>query len=94
MTSEQINQLISICISVLGAFASLMVVWFKTRTKYLEAKYQLPFTLKGKCILFKCPDSGKTYLIDLDEEDILNKSDVTYDIIKSVIDLDKPKKGE
>lgn len=93
MTQEQINQLIGIAISVLGALGSLLVVFFKTRTKSLEKKLGQPVTLKGKCILFVAPDKKK-YLIDLDEEDILTKSDISFSVIKEFIDVDKEKKEE
>lgn len=91
MTADQLNQVITISISVFGALASLLIVWFKTRTKYLEDKLNKPFTLKGKCILFIAPD-GKKYLIDLDEEDVITKSDVSFEVIKEFIDIDKDKK--
>lgn len=91
MTQDQLNQIITIAISVLGALGSLLVVWFKTRTKSLEKKLGTPVTLKGKCILFITPN-GEKYLIDLDEEDILTKSDITFDVIKEFIDIDKEKK--
>lgn len=91
MPDDVLQKLITIAISVAGALASLLVVWLKTRTAYLEKKLKQPLTLKGKCILFKCPSDNKTYLLDLDEEKIISKADITYDILKTAIDLDKPK---
>lgn len=93
MSQEQIQQLISIGISIVAAIGSLLVVFFKTRTVTLEKKLKRPVTLKGKCILFYAPD-GKKYVIDLDEETILTKGDISFEIIKEFIDLDKEKKEE
>lgn len=91
MSQEQINQLISIAISVAAAIGSLIVVFCKTRTAVLEKKLKQPITLKGKCILFISPE-GKKYLIDLDEETILTKSEISFEVIKNFIDIDKEKK--
>lgn len=91
MTQEQLNQLVTIIISVCGALGSLLVVFFKTRTATLEKKLKQPISLKNKCILFTAPN-GEKYLIDLDEEDILTKSDISFSVIKEFIDLDKEKK--
>lgn len=93
MSTEQLNQLYTLLISVAGALGSLLIVWFKTRTRYLEKKLKEPITFKNKCILFVAPDNKK-YLIDLDEEVILTKSDISFDVIKEFIDLDKKKKEE